>query len=129
MRGSAALAARIKRLEAERRRVKRRPPRLTFFIHRDDAAEATVDGFANADGLMVPREPGEALPDVLRRAWRHPDAGTALFAVYPPDDTPEQVPGQSVPEPEPEPDPEPALFTGHWSEWRASQEETPDERP
>lgn len=128
MRGNAALAARIARLEAERKRSKRRFPRLTFTIHRYDAPAASVQGFANADGLMVAREPGEALSDALRRAWRHPDAGLCLFAVYPPDEAPEEAPGQIVPS-EPEPQPEPVLFTGHWSEWRASQEEMPNERP
>lgn len=78
----AALAKRVARAEQAATRSKRRLPRLAFFVQRDEAPEASVQGFANADGLMVPRKPGEALPDALARAWRHPDAGTALFAVY-----------------------------------------------
>ncbi len=71
-----------------------------------------MQGFANADGLMVPRELGEALSDALRRAWRHPDAGLCLFAVYPPDEAPEEAPGQIVPSPEPEPQPDPYALAG-----------------
>lgn len=88
-----------------------------------------MEGFANADSLMVPRKPGEALSDALRRAWAYPDAGLCLFAVYPPEEEPEETPGQIAPPPEPEPQPGPVLFTGHWSEWRASQEEMSNERP
>lgn len=128
MRGNAALAARIARLEAQRKRSKRRLPRLVFFIHGDNGPEATVEGFSTFGGATVPRKPGEALPDALRRAWEHPEAGSALFAVYPTSEAPEEAPGQSAPSPEPYPQPGPVLFTGHWSEWRASQEEMSNER-
>lgn len=111
MRGNAALASRIARLEAQRRRFKRRLPRLTFSIY-PDQAPGDVQGFANSRGLMVPREPGEALSAVQARAWRHPDAGQALFAVYPPDEASEAGPGQSEPSPEPEPNPDPYALAG-----------------
>lgn len=56
-------------------------PRLAFVIHEDDAP-SSVQGFRVASGEIVRCEPFEALSGAMERAFRHPGARGALFAVY-----------------------------------------------
>lgn len=99
MRGNTALAARIARLEAQRRRSKRRFPCLVFKIVDQDAA---CVGFSGPSGAIIERETGESLKALATRSAAALGS-VAVFAVYPPEEAPEAVPGQSVPSPEPEP--------------------------
>lgn len=89
----ATLAARIGQLE--RALAPRLLPRLAFLIHRDDAPEATVEAFATVEGTRIARNPGEALSDLLSRAWKQPGVGLSLFACYPPEAEP--VPAEFEP--------------------------------
>lgn len=77
----ATLAARIARVEA-RQRAKRPLPRLAFRISPEDAPETAIAGYRSLDGFQIARNPGEALSDLLTRAWIEAGDATALFAVY-----------------------------------------------
>lgn len=108
MRGNTALAARIARLE---RALAPRPlPRLAFLIHQDDVPETAIEGFRTCEGTRIPRNPGEALSDLLRRAWGQPGIGLSLFACYPPDAEP--VPAEPQPNVGTPAEPDPFALAG-----------------
>lgn len=108
MRGHSALAARIARLE--RVRAPRPLPRLAFIVDRQDTPETAVEAFRTPEGTRIARNPGEALSDLLRRAWAQPGIGLSLFACYPPDAEP--VPAEPQPNVGTPAEPDPFALAG-----------------
>jgi hypothetical protein len=107
----------LDRIEQARNRSKRRFPCLAFEIGGQDAA---CLGFSGPSGAIVEREAGESLQALATRSAAALGC-VAMFAVYPPEEVPEAVPGQSVPSPEPEPvidvagiGREDAKYRGYW---------------
>lgn len=78
---AASLAARITRLE-QRHRPRRSLPKLAFAIHSEDRPGTAIQAFASPEGMTVARHAGEALSDLLARAWKTRGVGSSLSAVY-----------------------------------------------